>query len=370
VIDALDECESQDDVRLILQLLAEAVELKTIHLRILITSRPELPIRHGFRDIPSSAHQDFILHDIAQSIVDQDISVFFKYELGRIQKDHDLTTDWPSKQNVQCLVNRASGLFIYAATVCRFIRKSKFPEQRLAQIIHSSDAKQDPERNLDEIYTKILRDSVIGDSNEQDTVEMVKRFQQTVGPIVISFDLLSMDLLSRLLSVEQRQIDSVLRHLHSVLGISEKETSPIRVLHPSFRDFLLDKRRCQDTRFWIDTRKAHENLYTRCMLLMSTSLKRDICGLKNPGEIASKVKSSILTQCLPSHVQYACRYWVDHLRRLNEGAGLHKNSQVLKFLQEDFLHWLEALSLIGKMSEGIRIVTDLQSMFTVSDLVG
>ena len=249
VVDALDECENQDDIRLILQLLAKTRKLTAIHFRILITSRPELHIRHGFHDISSNMYQNFILHDIAQSIVEKDISAFFKYELGRIQREHCLLPSWPSEQNIKCLVDRAGGLFIYAATICRFIRKSKFPEQRLTQIMQGSDTKQEPERNLDEIYTQILRDSVIGDSDEQDMVELVERFQQTVGLIVISFDLLSVDTLSNLLSVERRQIEVVLRYLHSVLDVPETGNSPIRLLHPSFRDFLLDKQRCQDKKF-------------------------------------------------------------------------------------------------------------------------
>ncbi|KAH0566491.1 hypothetical protein GP486_000109 [Trichoglossum hirsutum] len=365
VIDALDECESQDDVQLILQLLTEAKELKTTHLRVLITSRPELPIRLRFRDISSTIHQDFILHDISKSIVDQDISDFLKYELGRVRKEHNLVTGWPSDQSIKCLVDRASGLFIYAATICRFIRSSRFPEQRLTLITQGSDVKQEPERNLDEIYTQILRDSVIGDSDEQDRAELVERFQQIVGPIVVSFDILSVDTLGELLSVGWREIDAVLRHLHSVLDVPVKRDSSIKLLHPSFRDFLLDKRRCQDTQFWIDEKRAHRNLYTRCMLLMSSSLKRDICDLKSPGEPASKVKSITLAQRLPSHIQYACRYWVEHFRLQNSTqieSGTLGDGQILKFFRESFLHWLEALSLMGKTLEGILAIRNLESM--------
>ena len=38
VIDALDECDSKDDIQLILQLLAEAKDLKTIRLRVFLTN--------------------------------------------------------------------------------------------------------------------------------------------------------------------------------------------------------------------------------------------------------------------------------------------------------------------------------------------
>jgi Mrp family chromosome partitioning ATPase len=56
VVDALDECEDENNIRIILQLLAEARLLKTVQLRIFITSRPEIPIRHGFYQIPDAEH--------------------------------------------------------------------------------------------------------------------------------------------------------------------------------------------------------------------------------------------------------------------------------------------------------------------------
>jgi hypothetical protein len=64
IIDALDECDNESHVRTILQLLAEARSLTTVRLRVFLTSRPEVPIRHGIRTIPQAEHQDFVLHDI------------------------------------------------------------------------------------------------------------------------------------------------------------------------------------------------------------------------------------------------------------------------------------------------------------------
>jgi hypothetical protein len=64
VIDALDECDGEGDIKWILQLLANAKALETVRLRVLITSRPETPIHFSFDDIPEATHQDFILHEI------------------------------------------------------------------------------------------------------------------------------------------------------------------------------------------------------------------------------------------------------------------------------------------------------------------
>lgn len=72
-------------------------------------------------------HKDFILHDILQDIVSHDISVFFHQKLGDVKREHDgLSTPWPGVATLELLVERAAGLFIYAATTCRFIRHGKF----------------------------------------------------------------------------------------------------------------------------------------------------------------------------------------------------------------------------------------------------
>ena len=81
IVDALDECDNEDHIRIILQLLAEA-RLLEVRLRVLITSRPEVPIRYGFCQIPNAEHRDFILHDIKAAIVDRDIFNFLHHEMG------------------------------------------------------------------------------------------------------------------------------------------------------------------------------------------------------------------------------------------------------------------------------------------------
>jgi hypothetical protein len=84
VIDALDECD-RDDVRTVLSLLQR---LKQTHLRVFLTSRPELPIRLGFAQMPTETHCDVILHHIPPSTIQHDISVYLKDEFARSRKDH------------------------------------------------------------------------------------------------------------------------------------------------------------------------------------------------------------------------------------------------------------------------------------------
>jgi hypothetical protein len=385
VIDALDECEGENDIREIIQLLAEVKSLKTIQLRIFITSRPEIPIRPSFRAMSEILHQDLVLNDISRAIVDQDIFIFFTHKLSEIRNaSEDLPVNWPGKKTIDLLVLKAHGLFIYAATVCRFIKEGgeQWPPQDLLDLVLSEDGAsgsllqkpgervathKSPTKELDEIYTQALEYSFKTVHDEWDKRQLAGVFRQVIGAIIVLFEPLSTTALAGLLTVRKEIVNRRLRHLRSVLDVPENHNSIIRLLHPSFRDFLLDKQRCHNQHFWVDEKKTHKALTESCLRLISSCLKRDICDLQMPGVLIREVERGRVEQYLPAHVQYACRYWVDYLTRSN--ISLCDDGQIHKFIQEHFLHWLEALSLIGKISEGVFMITMLQSLLTVSDLV-
>lgn len=241
VIDALDECENENDVRGVIQLFAEAKALSKGRIRIFLTSRPETPIRVGFREIPEDQHHDFVLHSISSSIVAQDLSIFFRHELSALGSSEQ----WPSASDIASLVERAGGLFIWAATVCRFIKGGKrLAWKRLESILNGDSVEKGAEKKLDEIYTTILLQSIIGEYNEQDTEEVLKMFRDIIGSIVILIDPLPAPTLARLLDKSTKAVDHTLNDLYSILEVPSNQTDPVRLIHPSFHDFLLSKERC------------------------------------------------------------------------------------------------------------------------------
>jgi hypothetical protein len=361
VIDALDECDTEDDIQLILRLLAQSNTPTTARLQVFLTSRPENCIHFGFRKLSDAAHHDVVLHSIPQSTIQEDISIFLHDELEKIRCDNNFPSGWPGEETIDDLCQRANGLFIYASTACRFIRDPLFgPEDGLRIIL------QNTYRGLDEMYAGILRHSIIdADRYKAYQTQLSSEIRQIVGSIIILFDSVPVAMLARLLAMSVNKVHSRLRCLHSVLDVPKDQVSPIRLLHPSFRDFLLDQERCADPRFWIDEKKAHRELFLSCLKLMSEHLKRDMCNLQLPGALTSKVEKAIVENCIPQDVQYACCYWVHHLQRGRMEP--RDNHDVYKFLQEHFLHWLAALSLIGKLSDGVLVIRNLESMLTVSD---
>jgi hypothetical protein len=121
VIDALDECEGDDDIRLILQLLPQLQNLTALRLRVLLTSRPDLPIRLEFLRIARDDHKDFVLHNIPEEVIEHDITLFFNHQLVEIRTKRSLPPDWPDDRDFRRLVVLSVPLFIFAATICRIL---------------------------------------------------------------------------------------------------------------------------------------------------------------------------------------------------------------------------------------------------------
>jgi hypothetical protein len=243
IIDALDECNNEDHIRIIVQLLAKARSLTTVRLRVFLTSRPEIPIRHGISAIPQAEHQDFVLHRIEPTIINHDIFLFLEYHLGIIGREWTFGDNWPNKEVLNQLVLYACGLFIWAATACRFVREGKrFARKRLDTILKGSNsAITAPEKHLDEIYLTVLEHTISLEYSDEEKEEVYNMLKHTLGSIVALFSPLSTSSLSILLHLPKDDINRTFEDLYAILDIPEDPTHQLRLHHPSFRDFLLNK---------------------------------------------------------------------------------------------------------------------------------
>ncbi|KAF1923485.1 uncharacterized protein M421DRAFT_104373 [Didymella exigua CBS 183.55] len=365
VVDALDECNNEHDVRIIVQLLAEARPLLTgARLRVFLTSRPEVPIRHGFRQMAETEHRDVVLHNISPLIVDHDIGIFLEDTLQSIGRERCLRAGWPGAEIIVQLVQGASGLFIWAATACRFIRDGKrFAAKRLDTILSTnSNTVAAPEKHLNEIYVTVLRSSIPAEYTDEEREEHCDMLRYVVGSIVVLLSPLSAGCLIALLDAAEEDISQTLEDLHAILNIPEDPAQPLRLHHPSFRDFLLDKKRCGDDSFWVDERNTHKKLASCCLELMSglSGLRQDMCGLVGPGVLRIEIDEGTIASSLSPHLQYACRYWVSHLKQSQHNITNSDTTHI--FLQRHLLHWLEAMSLIRELSQCVHLLDILQAL--------
>ena len=216
------------------------------------------------------------------------------------------------------------------------------------------------------MYIAVLESSLTADLDPEEMAELRELFQQAMGTIVVLFDALSPTSLALLLDQSKETIASLLGRLHSLLDVPEEEDRLIRLLHPSFREFLLDSQRCSNAMFCIDAKEAHRHLFECCLRVMSSCLRQDMCDLRRPGTRVGDVRRSDVNKSIPFAVQYACRYWVYHLDWSDVDPQEHRG--ITEFFEARFLFWLEALALIGRLADGIAMIQLLETKLLVSIL--
>lgn len=356
LIDALDECDSTKDMQNVIRLLPQLQSPSALRLRVLLTSRPEMPIRLGFKK--SQDHRDLILHEIPPDIIARDLALFFNHRILEIREERDppLPFDWPGEVNIQRLVELSIPLFIFAATICRVFEEPDWdPLDSLPQIL----AHQKDESKLDSTYLPVL-DRILQRQNPgSQRDDLIREFHQVVGSIVVLETPLSIASLSGLLDIPERQIQLRLNSLHSVLRVPNDESLPVQIFHLSFRDFLLDPATQNKTPLWVENSAAHHRLAKRCLLILSQQLQRNICKLPNEGFHRQDISPQTLDDCISPEMQYACRYWAFHITQCMDSQN--SMDTALSFFEKSFLHWVETMCLLGHASEVLGIINLLQT---------
>ncbi|KAI1747267.1 hypothetical protein F4782DRAFT_543632 [Xylaria castorea] len=341
--------------------------------------RPELPPRMGFNGL-SGKYEKFILHEICHSIIKKDMLTFLRHELrvrkvkyNNFVKDEAryLPSDWPQESNLEKLLDMTVPLFISAVTICRFLfdhHISGGPAMKLRAILQQQTVCQDTsasngllpshpyESKMNAIYQPVLA-QMLESLSVRESKEALAEFRIVVGSIVVLATPLSASALARMLNTEEVIIHDRLDHLHSVLSIPKSSEEPVRLFHLSFRDFLLDPEKREGPSFWVNERDTHRQLKRNCLRVMERSLKKDMCSLNWPG--STSPSSEIVDRCLRPEVRYACQYWVHHTEQA--GDFPRNDDEVYGFLKVHLLHWLEAMTLLGKIDEAFMSVRSLRS---------
>jgi len=374
VVDALDECEKERDVKAIIDLWSRLAHLTTVRLKLFLTSRPELPIQLGFKNISTAVHQDMILQDaVPHTTIQHDILIFLEDAFGKIRNSYNLDPlsekpldrDWPGDKRLQALVDMAVPLFIIAATVCRFVGDSDWdPRERLETIMQfPSIGKLE---QMAQTYLPVLTQLSARLKNSHDRDKLHQEFRMIVGSIISLAEPLSIQSLAVLLNISPDTIVLRLRPLHSVLQIPTDSDTAIRTLHLSFNEFLLSDQ-LQLEPFGVNGQATHCMLLSKCLQLLSGpgGLQENLCKLEYPGKPRREINQTTINNHLSSAFQYACRYWIQHVE--HGKIEIHDQDDVHLFLQEHFLHWLEAMSLMSRLAEVIEQIRVLQSLVSVSD---
>ena len=156
----------------------------------------------------------------------------------------------------------------------------------------------------------------------------------------------------------------IIDRLRSVLreGSADHEgkDGPIRLLHPSLYDFFTTHAKSD---FRIDVTRQHQTLAIRCLHVMNSELKFDICEIGN----ASLPNKEYSEACryMSAGLRYAVFSFVFHISKVSG-----PNSTLLDvlgvFICEHILHWIESMSLLKAVTKAEECLKSLAQWIKVS----
>ncbi|KAG8820224.1 hypothetical protein FRC17_010217 [Serendipita sp. 399] len=218
-VDALDNCVLEEERSGLLNGLIKYLP-SVRYLRVLLTTRPYQDIVDILESSPLVQSTDTQLLNIRHSY-HHDINVYVEKRLGNISTI--------SSDQRKMIVAMSGGLFLFAATVCRMLERGRHPND-IVKILSNIGVTERLERKMDILYLAALNRALVDRSAN-------KLMMNVLSLIIIAYQPLSINTLRRFLS-DSVHVEDFVQDLSSVLKDGNPDR-PIKVLHPTFREFVL-----------------------------------------------------------------------------------------------------------------------------------
>ncbi|KDR67864.1 hypothetical protein GALMADRAFT_1066342 [Galerina marginata CBS 339.88] len=225
LIDGLDECTLVDAQSHILSLISisNSSAVPSVPLRFLVASRPESEIKLAFNRSPLDPMSCTCVVDRHSPDASEDIRSFFVHEFDNIYMQNPICMKgvekpWPSADTIEKLVEKASGQFLYANIVTRFVgARFRIPKDQLEIIINSGSSQSSAfdTTELDILYTNILLAYSRGNEGERNILASV------LGGIIASASPKAMALY---LGITPPKISKVLEAISSVIDVQHRSS--------------------------------------------------------------------------------------------------------------------------------------------------
>ena len=308
VIDALDECNDKDMMAEFIEVVTSACqENRGLPFRVFFTSRVEEHVRKKLDTsqarsaIYTLALPDFDARNDIRTFFQSRFSTIYE-ENRRLMQSHGIPLPWPSKPDLEALVDKASGSFIFAFTLVNFVNDgSDLPQLKLPIALRAHVG-------LDPLYAEVL---TMGGHHHY--------CKRIISTIMLLTSPLSITALAHLLELDTADILQALFGIQSILMIPGNDSAPIQLFHTSLRDFLTTQSRSGN--LFVDPPTRHIFIAADCLKAMTVPWLDAI--FEDEAQ------------------QYACRNWCYHfLQALTEGANilLLSNGSLTDCLM-DFMTW-------------------------------
>ncbi|KAJ5101029.1 hypothetical protein N7456_007081 [Penicillium angulare] len=342
MIDALDEC--RDGLQDLLDLI---VENSTTHqeIRWVVSSRNEYEITEC---LDSATQIAPISLELNEASVSEAVDAFIQHKVDDLatRKKYDKSITTTVKRH---LLANSQGTFLWVALVWKNL--DQMPKRHVMKKLDMFPP------GLDALYCRMM--GQVRDSEDADLCKQILGTATAVSrPVTLSE-------LSSLLEGRNDGFDD-LDTLFELIGICGSfltlRESTIAFVHQSAKDFLIREAFTEILPEGLDS--EHHTIFSQCLSVLFNTLRRDIFGLKLPGISTKDISVPNPNPLAP--VEYACIYWVDHLVACKSDTTYRLSAKdkerVDTFLQRKYLHWLEALSILGSLSVGIHAMRRLEKL--------
>lgn len=345
VIDALDECSVG-----CLDLLDLIVEMSSIHPKTkwIISSRNREDIVECLSNdsVTQIAPISLELNDIS---VSEAVNAFIRHKVDSLQKKKGYDPE-TRHQVHRHLYSNSQGTFLWVALVCKNL--DEIPRRHVLKKL----TMQVFPPGLDALYKRIM-DQVRESEDADICMEILGTVSTVFRPITLKelgsflqrkscgFDDLSDDILTDIITA-----------CGSFLTL---RNDAVVFVHQSAKDFLLATMSAEILLKGIE--HEHQTIFSRSLDILNDTLRRDILDLRLPGVPTRDIR--IPTPNPLTAAGYACVFFVDHLC----ASKSYEVSKPLNFfLQKKYLHWLEALAILGGISDGVYAMKKLETFVKVS----
>lgn len=362
IVDALDECDEEQDKLLELILGSPS----SSNAKWLVTSRKDLVWpASGFNGLVNdslsapqcsgvvSRRVEFQLEEKQNEIL-KSIGAYIDNAVGKLQSNRGLNEDVAARIKNH-LIENSEGTFLWVSLVCQVLVDPKVLKGDL-----ESKLKALP-KGLDAFYSEMWK--VIQDSEHERICKEILAIASIVARPVKLGEL-------RTLATELpknydfEDITKLVVRCGSFLAIRDQVIS---FVHKSAKDYLVQEK----TDFIAPSGWAARNydIFLRSLEQLSLTLRRDICDLNFFGPFNER-KTKPNLEPLDS-IGYSTVFWVDHFESsaFQESFVLAQREEaansISKFLREKFLYWLEALSLLNRLSN-VLVPVQKMAQFMVS----
>ncbi|EWZ27762.1 hypothetical protein FOZG_18520 [Fusarium oxysporum Fo47] len=344
VVDALDECIT--DRPQLLDFIIQSSSTPSSRVKWIISSRnwPDI------EDKLDSAKQKVRLPlELNKDSISKAVDMYIGYKVDQLARDkkYDKETRHAIENH---LTSNADGTFLWVALVCQ---KLALPKARARNAW--ATVKEFPP-GLNPLYMRMME--YIHDLEGNDS-DRCKKILATASLVYRPVDLEELRVLDK--SVEDlsdNDLEEIIALCGSFLTLRQ---GIIYFVHQSAKDFLLKNASEQILPSGIA--HQHHAIFSRSLEALSKTLRRDIYSVSAPGFHIDQISPPDPDPL--ASVRYPCVYWVDHLNDSGSKAkmsdsALQDGGVVHDFIKKKYLHWLESLSLLRSMSEGVLAVLKLE----------